>query len=68
MAAALRAFIGLVTVAVAAKTVLGADYVVGGAAGWNLGADFNTWASSQSFKPSDTLSKSTVILFELACP
>lgn len=61
MTPALRAFIGLATVAVIVQTALGANYIVGGAGGWNLGADFDTWASSQTFNPGDTLSKSSVM-------
>ena len=66
MAAAMRAFIGLAIVAALVQTALGVNYAVGGAGGWNLGSDFQTWASSQSFKTGDSICMSTYI-FVLSC-
>lgn len=32
-------------------------YTVGDSAGWNLGVDYNTWASDKTFKVGDKLGK-----------
>ncbi|XP_020258360.1 uclacyanin 1-like [Asparagus officinalis] len=53
--ATLRAFTGLITIAVLLRAALGADHVVGGAGGWELTTDLSSWASAETFKTGDTL-------------
>ncbi|ONK74721.1 uncharacterized protein A4U43_C03F9460 [Asparagus officinalis] len=55
--ATLRAFTGLITIAVLLRAALGADHVVGGAGGWELTTDLSSWASAETFKTGDTLKK-----------
>ncbi|CAN4079111.1 unnamed protein product [Withania somnifera] len=37
------------------KNAMAAQHVVGGSQGWDESADFNSWASGQTFKVGDTL-------------
>lgn len=63
-------FVVLILVAVLHRQALAAKHTVGGSQGWDESTDFDSWASSQTFKVGDELGIyaviSTIVRFVVA--
>lgn len=55
--AMLRTLLSLAAISMVFGSAMAANHTVGGNSGWRQGADYKTWAASETFLVGDNLSK-----------